>query len=115
MKQDRIQFAKLMIFNYVNELWTRIPDLAHPSIEELTNLPSHGLRREELVVVLYELFQSHMLVAMNQSRGLFTPTLQEIESALDEEVDCSFNSTNTFYGLTTGANELLKALKSIQA
>jgi len=82
MEQDRISFAKLMVFSYVDELWTCISDLLHPSIEELTNLPSHGLKKEELVVVLYELFQSYMLVAMRRDRGLFTPTLREIELAL---------------------------------
>ena len=75
------------------------------------NMESHGLNRDELVVVLYELFQSHMLVAMTHERGLFTPTLSEIENALDE-VKVSINtSSNTFYGITTGCSELYQELK----
>ncbi|NEV65403.1 hypothetical protein [Thiorhodococcus minor] len=87
-------------------------DLLDPCIEELMNIPSHGLEKKELIVVLNELFSNHMLVALHGRRGLFTPTLQEIEDALEEEKDFLYESQNTFYGLTSGAVELFRELKA---
>ena len=62
-------------------------------------------------MLLNELFEAHMLVAKSEKRGLFTPTLTEIEFALEEEKDLTHISSNTVYGLTTGAMELYSELK----
>ena len=76
----------------------------------MVNFPSHDLEKSELIIVLNGLFQSHCLVARKESRGLFTPTLSEIELALEESRDVRYKSENTFYGFTTGAVELFKEL-----
>ncbi len=108
---NRVNFAKHQIFCYVEDIFTCISDLLNPRIEELMNMRSHGLEKKELIIVLNELFSSHMLVALRSNRGLFTPTLEEIENALEEEKDFLYESQNTFYGLTSGAVELFCELK----
>ena len=72
---NRVNFAKYQIFRYVEDIFTCICDLLNPNLEELMNIPPHGLEKNELIIVLNELFSSHMLVALHSSRGLFTPTL----------------------------------------
>lgn len=113
MEINRINFAKLQIFKYADTLFICLCELANPNLEESLNMPSHGLSKDELVVLLYELFSKHMLVAKTEERGLFTPTFKEIESALKEENDISYRSKNTFYGITTGAMETYRELKSV--
>lgn len=113
MQRNRLNFAKLQIFRYVESLFTCVCDLVHPELDQLMNMPTHGLRRDELVVVLHEMFESHMLVAKKEGRGLFTPTLEEIEMALAETNDFGHRSSNTFYGLTTGALELFAGLRGL--
>lgn len=108
---DRFEFATLKIYEYVDVLFTEIADLLHPEIEMLMNSESHGLEKQELIVLLYGLFQSGKLVAKRDGIGLFTPTLGDIESALNEEKDLMFKSKNTFYGLTSGAIEEYRELK----
>ena len=112
-EENRINFAKYMIFRYVEEMFTCICDLINPEIDQLMNMDSHGLKKQELIIVLNELFSNHMLVAMNQSRGLFTPTLEEIENALKEKKDNLYLSENTFYGFTTGAMEFYHELQGL--
>ena len=111
MEKNRINFGKYQIFRYVEELYVALSELLNPEIEIAMNMESHGLNEEELKIVLFELFSQHMLVAKSKSRGLFTPTLGEIEAALREESDHLYESENTFYGLTTGGLETFKALK----
>ncbi|MGD2117135.1 MAG: hypothetical protein PVG66_02145 [Chromatiales bacterium] len=77
------------------------------------NMESHGLSEEELKILLFEMFSEHMLVALQKERGLFTPSLAEIEAALREENDLLHKSENTFYGLTTGGMETFKELKAV--
>lgn len=113
MDRDRINFAKLQLLRYVDELFVCLSDLLDPEIEEAMNLPSHGLTRQELTVLLHELFEQHIFVAKRDDRGLFTPSLSEIEAAFDEKNDQLWKSSNTFYGMTTAAHELYKNLKSI--
>lgn len=90
-----------------------ISDLLGPEIETAMNMGSHGLKEEELKVLLFEMFSEHMLVALKKGRGLFTPTFTEIEAALHEENDLLQKSENTFYGLTTGGMETFKELKAV--
>lgn len=111
LEKNRVNFAKLQIFRYVEDLFTVISDLLNPEIEALMNMKGHGLDKEELIILLNELFQSHMLVAKSEKRGLFTPTLTEIEFALEEEKDLMHISSNTFYGLTSSAMEMYMELK----
>lgn len=113
MERNRINFAKYQIFRYVEEMFTCISDLLNPEIEMLMNMESHGLREDELKVLLFQMFTEHMLVALKEDRGLFTPTLEEIEAALHEEKDLLYHSNNTFYGFTTGAIETFHELKAI--
>lgn len=113
MELNRINFAKLQLFRYVDELFVRLCDLVSPQIEEAMNMPSHGLDRQELIVLLYQLFKACMLVAMREDRNLFTPTLEEIEAALEEKPDLLWKSSNTFYGMTTTAHERFRELKRL--
>lgn len=113
MERNRINFAKYCILKYAETLFEQIRTLVHPELEEATNLPHHGLSRAELVVVLYELFSTYCLVAQTESRGLFTPTLGEIEAALDESYEPWEHQKLTFYGFTTGAQELFAELKNL--
>lgn len=113
MEKDRIKYAKYMILRYVDTLFSPLSTLLSEELELITNLPSHGLKRDELVIVLYELFGNYSLVAMTQKRGLFTPTLAEIELALGEKRDDMYTSNNTFYGLTTSGLELLRELEKV--
>ena len=111
MKLNRIEFAKLKIYEYVDQLFTCICDLCRKDFEEFVNTQSHGLEKQELIVLLYELFSDYKLVAKSETRGLFTPSLEEIESALEEENDFEQRSKNTYYGLTSGAVEEYSELK----
>lgn len=113
MEKNRINFAKYSIFLYAETLWTCISDLLSDDLEELTNIKAHGLSKAELTVVLFELFDSQMLVAKSRKRGLFTPSLIEVEQALHEQKDCMDISVNTFYGITTGSAELFRELKNL--
>ncbi|MDG5899581.1 hypothetical protein E2650_06645 [Shewanella xiamenensis] len=110
-RMDRVEFATLKIYEYVDDLFTCISDLVRTDIEELMNNSSHGLSRDELVMLLYSLFQGQKLVAKTESRGFFTPTYDEIERALNEENDHMHHSNNTYYGLTSGAMEQYRELK----
>ena len=108
MEEDRKNHAKYLIFRYAEELFTCVSDLLHPELEELMNLPSHGLSKDELIDVLFDLFSNHELVAARENRGLFTPTLEEIVKALDEPNDIKAKLSNTYYGITSAAIEPLK-------
>ncbi|MVF14838.1 hypothetical protein FT643_22130 [Ketobacter sp. MCCC 1A13808] len=110
-KQD---FATLKVYEYVDELFTRISDLVRPDIEELMNNSSHGLSRVELTALLHDLFQSQKLVALREKRGLFTPSLEEITSAFDEKNDIRFRGEHTYYGLTSAAMDQYRGLKQMQ-
>jgi hypothetical protein len=113
MHRNRLNFAKLQILRYVDTFFICISDLVHPEIELAMNKASHGLNRDELVVVLHEMFENDLLVARKEGRGFFTPTLQEIESALYEVNDFGYRSANTSYGLTSAALEPLDELKRL--
>jgi hypothetical protein len=115
VKKDRTSFAKLQILRYVEKWFTCLADLVNPDIEGLINMPAHGLSREELLSVLDEMFQAHVLVAKKEGRGLFTPTRLEIENALAEPHGRARKLSNTFYGLTSGANELFNELRQLYA
>jgi hypothetical protein len=111
MEDNRINFAKYQIYKYVDELFVCLSELIRDDLDELMNRPSHKLSEKELIILLYELFSESKLVAKTEQRGFFTPTLEEIESALKEEKDFMWISKNTFYGITTGAMEELRELE----
>lgn len=113
MEDNRINFAKYQIYKYAETLFICLCDLASDDLEEAMNRPSHGLSKNELVILLNELFSNHKLVAKIEERGFFTPTLEEIESALKENNDNMWASKNTFYGVTSGATEELRALEQM--
>ena len=113
MEDNRINFATHQIFLYANEMFVGLYDLVRPNIGEYFNEKSHGLSKEELIVLLHELFSKHMLVALQEERGLFTPALDEIEKALNESRDMMHRSKNTFYGITTGAMEKYHELQQM--
>ncbi|GEM_PF-5460397 len=110
MEKNRINFAKLQLLRYVDELFVAICSLTAPNIEEDMNMSTHGLDDKELTIILYHLFSEYFLVALHKNRGLFTPTLDELNKALIEPRDSV--SEHTFYGMTTAAHELYKELKS---
>lgn len=109
MEKNRINFAKFQILRYVDEFFVALCSLTAPNIEESMNMPSHGLDNNELIIVLYQLLSDHLLVAMHKNRGLFTPTFDELNSALSETFDGI--SENTFYGMTSAAHELYRELQ----
>ena len=113
MEDYKINFAKYQIYKYAEELFVCLCELIKADLNEAMNRPSHGLSEKELVILLYELFSQHKLVAKSKRRGLFTPNLKEIELALREEKDDMWVSNNTFYGITTGAMEELHALEQL--
>ena len=113
MEQNRINFAKYQFFKYAEGLFICLSELVRDDIEEAMNRSSHNLKKDELIILLYELFSEHKLVAKTDKRGFFTPTLEEIEEALKEENDLMWKSKNTFYGLTTGATEEFRALEEL--
>lgn len=113
MEQNRINFAKYQIYKYVEELFICLSELVSDDIEEAMNRSSHNLSTDELIILLYELFSEHKLVAKSDKRGFFTPTLEEIEQALKEDNDLLWKSKNTFYGLTTGATEEFRGLEEL--
>ena len=114
MERNRINYGKYCILLYGERYFEQFRVLLSPDLVAATNLPHHGLDRATLVAVLYELFSSHMLVAMRGERGFFSPTLEEIEAALDEGEPYEFGRT-TFYGVTSGAYDLFTGLREIYA
>jgi hypothetical protein len=110
MERNRINYAKYQITRYVEEFYVGLELLISPDIEEKLNKPSHGLREEELVIVLKELFDDHSLVAVRNERGLFTPTLAEIEQVLSKPEESFEQFGDTHYGITSGGVGLLKEL-----
>ncbi len=94
-------------------MFTCISDLRNPEIEMLMNMQSHGLNEDVLKVLLFQMFEEYMLVALKEPRALFTPTLEDIEVALREEKDLANHSKNTFYGFTSQAVEVFEELKEI--
>ena len=113
MEKNRINYAKFQILKYVEHWYIEVSILVAPDIEECLNKPSHGLTKRELIIILNELFESLELVAQSEHRGCFTPTLKELETALDESRELQERAGNTFYGMTSGANELFNELKQI--
>jgi hypothetical protein len=113
MEDNRINFAKHQIYKYAEKLFVCFCELIKANLNEAMNRPSHGLSETELVVLLYELFSKHKLVAKSEKRGLFTPNLEEIEHFLREVKDDMWVSNNTFYGITTGAMEEFHALEQL--
>ena len=113
MEQNRINFAKYQIFKYAEKLFICLSDLIRDDIEEAMNRASLNLKKNELIILLYELFSEYKLVAKTVKRGFFTPTLEEIEEALMEDNDYMWKSKSTFYGLTTGATEEFRALEEL--
>jgi len=112
MKDKKNNFATYQIYSYVEELFTELAVLVSPEITNITNKPHHGLERGELDSLLNELFQKHHLVALQKNRGLFTPSVKEVEAALLEDRTIEKRIGNTFYGITTGALESFIHLKT---
>jgi len=56
------------------------------------------------------MFDSAGLVAMRDGRGLFTPTLDELEAALAQE-DTGLHHDITYYGMTSVALEEYRELR----
>ena len=110
MPVNRIQRAEYLIYSYVTEFFVQLRVLVDPELDVALNEPAHGLSREEVVVLLHHMFESHKLVASRDTaRGLFTPTLEEIEAALNEDPDSCEHETH--YGLTTVGLERMRELK----
>jgi hypothetical protein len=59
------------------------------------------------------MFDSQNLVAYQEGRGYFSPTLSEIEAALNEPSAFSRRSKNTFYAYVSCASERYYELKAI--
>ena len=83
---------------------------ARHGLDEIINQSGHGLTLDELTILLCEMFDSAGLVAMRDGRGLFTPTLDELEAALAQEDD-SFHRAITNYGMTCACVEEYRELR----
>ena len=99
--------------SHFEDCFTELAALLSPDLNELTNLPNHGLKEAELVTLLYDLFQNHSLAAVRTDRGFFTPTREEIEAAvLEDRVLLPKRIDNTFYSLTSAAYDTFNELKA---
>ena len=106
-------YTTYLVYRYVEDCFTELAALLSPDLNELTNLPNHGLKEAELVTLLYELFQNHSLAAVRTDRGFFTPTREEIEAAvLEDRVLLPKRIDNTFYSLTSAAYDTFNELKA---
>jgi hypothetical protein len=75
MTKNRIDRAELLVFKYVEEMYIQLRCLVDPCIGEALNMPAHGLARDEIVVLLYRMFEDHLLVAYREDRDLWRATI----------------------------------------
>lgn len=101
---------------YAMELATQLRVLLSPDLELIVNDAGHGLERNELLTLLHEMFEAGTLVAYVEPRGYFTPSLEEIEAAVDEpkpglpDID---PRSLTFYTVTTPSLERFRELEAL--
>ena len=98
IEKNRITQAEFLICKYAEDLFIELWVLLSRNLHEVLNLPSHNLSRDELIVLLWRMFESRQLIAETSEKGYFTPTLFEIENALDEPSKRERILYNTFYG-----------------
>ena len=111
IEKNKITRAKYLIYKYVENLLIEIRVLNSQNLSEELNLPSHNLSKEELIILLWQMFASGDLVAQTESRGYFSPSLLEIENALNEPSEFSLRHKNTYYGFISAAYENYQKLK----
>ena len=113
IEKNKITRAEYLIFKYVEDLLLEIRVLNSKNLAEAINLPAHGLNKDELLVLLWQMFERGDLVAHRRSRGYFSPTYNELEKALNEHAAFSERFENTFYGYISAASERYNELKSL--
>ena len=108
MRED-LEKAKYLIYRYSHDWFIQLRLLASPDLEVALNLPSHNLSEQALIELLAQMFQENYLVATRRGTGLFTPSREDIKTALHEMP----NSNELFYGYTSGAILEYKKLEKI--
>lgn len=111
--KNKLTRAEFLIFKYVEDLLMELRALNSPNLAEYVNLPSHNLNETELIMLLQQMFELENLVAYKKGKGYFSPTLSEIEEAINESSAFSQRAENTFYGYISAASERYAELKEI--
>lgn len=113
---NRYTKAEFLIYKYTDEGLIQIRLLDDPELDIAVNMDSHGLNHDELVALLFKLFEDHLLVAFENKKNYFTPTLVEIENALKqpprEDENYDYNN-EVFYGTTSCTIDRRNILKEI--
>jgi len=108
--------AEYLIYKYADCFLVPIRSVADRDVDEAFNLPHHKLNKKELTLLLFKLFESANLVANCDKRGYFTPTHDEIITAMGEpgvENDDYDHKLVTYYGYTSAAVERYRELQSV--
>lgn len=116
IEKNRYTRAEFLIYKYVQDCTIQIRLLVDPEIEEALNMPSHNLEKKELITLLYQMFENRLLVLEQEDRGYFSPTLKELELALEEPslCDSGFAPKNqTYYAFTSIATKHFRELSEI--
>ena len=114
--KNKISKAEYQLYKYVDDGAVQLRWLSSDLLSEAVNDEAHGLTIDELLVLLYKLFDDRLLVAEQKSRGYFTPNYQEIRQALEEPSPSDQNwdpNKVTFYLYTSSALERYNELKAI--
>lgn len=107
---NRFTRAESLIHAYCDGWLIQLYSLTGDDVDIAYNLPHHDLTHDELVMLLFNMFEGGDLVAMTKQRRYFTPTRAEIEEGLAQSVSAEENQVMRF--CATGAASLrIKQLK----
>ena len=113
---NRLTRAEGLLYKYADDWLVRIRSVAADNVDVAFNLPHHNLHEKELVTLLFKLFEEGNLVAKRDTVGYFTPTLEQIENAVNELAPNSSQwnpKQETFYGYTSSAVSRYRELDAI--
>ncbi|MCG7899780.1 MAG: hypothetical protein JAY85_15160 [Candidatus Thiodiazotropha weberae] len=118
IERNKYTRAEYLIYKYVDCFLAPVRTIADCDVDEAFNLPHHNLNTEELTLLLCKLFESANLVAYADQRGYFTPSNDEIISAIKEhgvDSDDYDYKLTTYYGYTSAAIERYRELHTMFA
>ncbi|MCU7806099.1 MAG: hypothetical protein KZQ96_23240 [Candidatus Thiodiazotropha sp. (ex Lucinoma borealis)] len=118
IEKNKYTRAEYLIYKYVDCFLAPIHTIAGRDVDEAFNLLHHNLNNEELILLLYKLFESDNLVAHTDQRGYFTPSNHEIVTAIKEpgvDSDDYDYKLITYYGYTSAAIERYRELQAMYA
>lgn len=113
IEQNKMTRAESLIHAYCDGWLIQLYSVTGDDVDVAYNLPHHDLSHDELVTLLFQMFESGDLVAMTTQRGYFTPTLADIEAGLAQQTcDGSRQEKDVIRFCATGAASLrIKQLK----